>query len=140
MSGSQSSDVHSAVVRTWENKFKPDITLDQRIRLFELGINSIENRASTTLSSVTLLVILDRVLHQSRDKYSVLSCVSIELNSLKLRYKQSHNELASQELLEALRFLLVELLTVLGRITADILTIPLHNELLKVTWNEPETK
>ena len=43
-----------------------------------------------------------------------------------------------EELVEALRFFLIELITVLGRITADILTAPLHKELLKVTWTDPE--
>lgn len=138
MSDSQSNDIHSAVVMTWENKFKSGFSLEQRIRLFELALDAVEKRACTTLSSVTLLVVFDRVLHQSRDRYSVLSCISIESSSLKFTYEQTHNDL--KELLEALRFFLIELLRVLGRITADILTIPLHNELLKVTWTEPEIK
>jgi hypothetical protein len=139
MSDSRSSNIHSAAVMAWEKNFKSNYSIEQRIHLLGLAINAIEKRASTTLSRVTLLVIVDRVLHQSREKHPILSCVSVESNSLKFKNEPTSND-DSKELLDALRFLLIELLSVLGRVTADILTIPLHNELLKVSWNEPEIK
>ena len=140
MSDSQLSDVHSAHVMTWENQSHSNLALHKRIQLFEIAIHAIERRASKTLSGVTLLVILDRVLSQSKEKFPFLSYISVESNSLNLKSHEQINDLDQNELIEALRYLLIELLRVLGRITADILTIPLHNELLKVSWNEPETK
>lgn len=85
---------------------------------------------------MTLTLILDRVLHESQEKFSLLSEATIKSNSLS--FEKLHHLHKPEELLVPVRYLLVELLTVLGRITADILTIPLHKELLKVTWNHSE--
>jgi hypothetical protein len=92
-----------------------------------------------TLSDITLFAILDRVLHQSKRKFPSLD--GIEINSKVMTFTNLHynNENdKSSDLLFALRFMLVDLLRVLGRITAEILTVPLHNELLKVTLNDSE--
>jgi len=140
MSDAPKSDVHSELVSTWEEKSANGLSLVEHIRLLERGILSVERRASQTLSRVTLLVILDRVLQQSKNKFPILSQVSIEPSSLHFEIDSNLDVQKHGQLIEALRFLLIELLNVLGRITSDILTIPLHVELLKVTWNEPEKK
>lgn len=140
MNDSPPSDVHSTFVMTWEKNTGNGLTKVNRARLFEKAIHAVEKRSCTTLSNVTLLVILDRVLHQCRDKYPVLSEVSVEARSLNFQKLQNLEDQKLDDFIEALRYLLIELLKLLARITADILTIPLHSELLKVTWNEPEKK
>jgi hypothetical protein len=140
MSDSQQIDIHSIFVQTWEKDAASGLTSVQQVRLLENAIRVVERRACLTLSNITLLVILDRVLHNSKEKFPTLAEISIESNSLnffKLHNFENNNLV---EAIDGLRYLLIELLKVLSRITADILTIPLHNELLKVTWNEPEKK
>ena len=128
--------IHSDLIEDWEKKNIVGLTSDQHVRLLEKAIQAIKQRAGITLSAVTLTLIIDRVLHESKDKYPLLSEASIESNRLSFEKMLIHHK--SEYLLEPIRYVLIELLTVLGRITADILTIPLHKELLKVTWNHSE--
>jgi hypothetical protein len=51
--------------------------------------------------------------------------------------REHASTLRAHELLEALRFLLLELLRVLGVLTANVLTPWLHAELAKVALEEP---
>jgi hypothetical protein len=129
-------DIHLKLIKDWENTNANDLNSDQHVRLLEKAFRAIELRAGTTLSVVTLTLILDRVLHESKAKYPLLSEAFIESN--RLSFEKMHNHHKSEHLIEPIRYVLVELLTVLGRITADILTTPLHKELLKVTWNHSE--
>ena len=140
MSDVPASDVHSVVVSSWEKKAASHLSLVQHVQLLEKGIREVEQRAGQTLSRVTLLVILDRVLQKSKVRFPVLLNVTLEESSLNFKISSLFINQESAQLILALRFLLIELLNVLGRITADILTIPLHEKLLKVTWNEPEKK
>lgn len=130
-------DIHDQVINTWEKNNFENLTINQKVLLLQKAMQSIESRALKTLSSITLMVILDRVLHQSKIKFPILSTVKIENHKMSFAEFALNNH-APELFLEAHRFLLTEQLRVLGRITADILTEPLHQELLKVTWNEPE--
>lgn len=131
--------LYAKLVQDWENKNASDLPLTQRVILLEKAIHVIEQRALMTLSSITLEVILDRVRHQSIEKFPLLTDVKFNNKHLNfqelLHKKKKHKE---EDLVEALRYFLIEFITVLGRITADILTTPLHRELLKVKWTDPE--
>lgn len=132
-------NIYAELVQDWESKNTSDLSLAQRAILLEIAVHVIEKRALMTLSSVTLEVILDRVLHQSNEKFPILSGVKFINKQLNFQdLLQTGKGHKPEDLVEALRFLLIELITVLGRITADILTSPLHKELLKVTWTDPE--
>jgi hypothetical protein len=126
-------DGHLKLIKDWENTNAIGLNSDQHLQLLEKAIRAIELRAGSTLSVVTLTLILDRVLHESKEKFPLLSEALIESN--RLSFEKMHIHHKSEDLLEPIRYVLVELLTVLGRITADILSTPLHKELLKVTWN-----
>jgi hypothetical protein len=107
---------------------------DQLVQLFGCAIQAIEKRSLVTLSSITVSVVVDRALHESKENFPILSEITTGpkgLNLDALHEMGTHH--TSEELREALRCLLVELLNVLGNITADILTIPLHRELMEVT-------
>ena len=58
-------DINSNVVLNWEKSNNDGLSLDQQVILLEKGILAVEQRALKTLSSIGLMVILDRVLHQS---------------------------------------------------------------------------
>lgn len=135
----EQNNSYAKLVQDWESKTASDLPLTQRVVLLEKAVHVIEQRALMTLSSITLEVILDRVLRQSNDKFPILSDVKLINKHLSfqelLHVEKNHKP---EELVEALRFFLIELITVLGRITADILTAPLHKELLNVTWTDPE--
>lgn len=133
------SDIYIDMVNAWEKKKADGLSPGQKALFYEKALQVVVERALQTLSGITLMVVLDRVLHQSKDKFPILSEVKVEDNSF------NFNELlggdanhSSEDSLRALRYLLAEFLRVLGRITADILTAPLQEELLQMTWKTSE--
>lgn len=131
-------DVHSKFVEDWESRSLKDLSPVEQIQLFESVIRAVERRACVTLSNITLLVILDRILSLGKTNFPVLAEVSLDNNSLCFKALHNNQKFNSDEILIAKRFILTELLRVLGRITANILTLPLQKEILSVTLNEPE--
>ena len=134
----EQNTTYSRLVQDWENKNTNDLSPIQKVILLEKAVHVIEQRALMTLSRITLEVILDRVLQQGHEKFPILSKVKLINKHLSFQWLLNTSNHTPEELIEALRFFLIEFITVLGRITADILTAPLHKELLKVTWTDPE--
>ena len=139
MNGIFQNDIHVKAIEEWENATALNITKAQHKQLYQLAIFTILKRANHTLSNVTLKTINDRVLYQCTERFPVIS--SIQLHSFEMIFDEFNinaNNYSEDEQIEALRYLLTEELRVLGRIAADILTAPLHQELLKVIWNDSE--
>jgi hypothetical protein len=130
------SDIHAQVVKEWFGLNAQGLSPAQKILLLEQAILAVEKRACGVLSTVTVMVVMDRVLHQSQEKFPILAQVSLKQHLLNttLLDKEQHTE----NTIAALTYLLVQLLGILGRITADILTMPLHIELKRVTVNDSE--
>ncbi len=134
MTAPEEDDIHYTTVRRWMDLNVKKLAPNEQVLILEKAIHAIELRACMTLSSVTLMVVLDRVLCQTKEKFPVLSKAVLEKKSLS--FKAVDKVQHAHETSEALAFLLVELFRVLGRLTADILTLPLHKELMKVTSND----
>jgi hypothetical protein len=133
-------DTHRNFISDWERQTADGLTPLEHLHLLERAIHAIEARSSKTISVITQKVILDRVLHQGIEYYPFLEAVTIDGSIFNFRALTSQKNHPTHEIIEALRFLLVELLTVLGRITADILTGPLHREILGISSTVPEKK
>jgi len=87
---------------------------------------------------VTLTAIAERVLHNASERFSLLWSLKIE-PTRGIQCRELSDRIGSvepAELREAIRFVLVELLTVLGNLTAEILTPALHAEISKVTLSD----
>lgn len=133
---SPQEDKHSKVVEDWTRKNASGISSDQHVLMLEKAIRAIEHRALMTLSNVIVMVILDRVLHQGKEKFPLLAEAKLDVkNFISLEPLCTNKNHKNEELIAAFQYLLLDLLRVLGRITAEILTAPLHQELLKVTWD-----
>lgn len=124
---------HSKHVDDWIEKNVGGVPSEKLLIIFGEAIQAIQKRAGATLSEVTLSAIFDRVLHMSQQKFPLLSNVKIESKGIVLDALAGHaSDLARDEITAAFRFFLIELLTLLGNLTADILTKPLYQELSKV--------
>jgi hypothetical protein len=100
---------------------------------FRSAFEALWDRAATTLGAATLIAIGERVLHTATTRYAFLSAVNPRPNGDPRWRQHLHERLCSvahAELVEGLRFALIELLTVLGRLTAEILTPELHAAIL----------
>lgn len=121
---------HREVVAAWAARIGPDLPPRQMIDAFENAFDRLWQRARRTLGDITLVAISDRVLDTASRQCGVLDAVSIGdggLNFDKLRERA--NETDRAELLLAAQVVLIEFLTVLGKLVADILTPALHAEL-----------
>jgi hypothetical protein len=128
------NDTHAKLAASWADKNGKGLSSGQLVQLFGKAIQAIEQRSLVTLSIVTVTVVIDRALYESKDTFPLLSEIKIEsgrMNLSGLLDNSAHHE--PEELRKALLHLLIELLNVLGNITADILTTPLHKVLMEVT-------
>lgn len=130
----ESKKSHRDVVKIWEEKNVRGLRSDQILKIFGTAILAVEHRCLETLSQVTVEVILDRVLHEGLDKFPLLSNVTIEAGGLNLSgLDRKVENLNPEAVTETLSYLLIEFLTVVGNITSEVLSVPLHKELMKVT-------
>ncbi len=124
---------HSACVNAWLERSAKTLPTEPLIALFERGFSAIWKRAHRTLGEVTLTAILDRVMYTAAEQFPMLAALAIEPSGLRCQaLRDNASDLDREELAEAVAFVLVEFLTVLGNLTSDILSPALHKELSKV--------
>lgn len=131
------NDIHLKQVEAWELKNAESVSASERPRLYAKAIQAIERRSLATLSHVTVLVVVDRAICETIELFPVLSRIKATTKGLDFSALLSDPDENRDELANAFRELLIELLNVLGNITADVLTIPLHKELIEVTNERP---
>jgi hypothetical protein len=121
---------HGACVNAWMDRSVKGLPSEQQLHVFEQGFASLWQRAHLTLGDVTLTAIVDRVLYTAVEQFPILSPLTVEATGLRSQELQGRAaSLRPDELVGAIRFVLVEFLTVLGKLTAEILTPALHSEL-----------
>lgn len=125
---------HNACVSRWMERAAKGLQPEPFVDAFDKGFAALWRRAHQTLGDVTLMAIVDRVLHNAVEVYPVLSTLSVDSNGLQcdeLR-KRAASSNDQHALEEGGRYVMVEFLRVLGNLTADILTRSLHAELDKL--------
>jgi hypothetical protein len=126
---------HSRAIDAWLERSTDRRSSVEIAAVFRVAFERLWNRAVTTLGSVTLTAIADRVLYTATARYPFLSAINPRPNGDARWKQQLHDRLVrvpSSELLEGLRFAMIELLTIIGRLTAEILTPELHAALLEI--------
>lgn len=125
---------HQELVSFWEEKNIKNLSTDQAIQVYGSALQAIEQRCLATLSSVTMQVVLDRIIYQGLEQFPFFKELTLEpagLNFNNLIQKKDLYDL--KDINTAFRYLLIELLTVIGKITSEVLTVALHKELMEVT-------
>ena len=133
---------HAASVDAWLRRSGKGLPPPALLRLFELAFAALWSRTEVTLGEVTLTAIAERVLHDASERFPLLSSLEVEPTS-GLRCDTLRAQLGTArdaQLREALRYVLVAFLTVLGNLTAEILTPDLHAELAQVGPPGPTNK
>lgn len=99
------------------------------MRALERGFSALWRRARETLGDVTLLAIADRVMVQARERYPFLADARLTAAGLTCGETLRRASVPPHTMHDAVRDLLVQFLVVLGNLTAEILSTPLHEEL-----------
>jgi hypothetical protein len=124
---------HRAHVAAWMARAAENLPAEGLVLAFEEGFGALWRRAHQTLGNVTLAAILDRVLHYATEKYPMMSSLEVEANGLHCEKLLANIEgVPPAQLRDAIEFVMVEFLTVMGNLTADILSPSLHVELSTV--------
>jgi len=132
--------VHIKFVREWM-KHASRVSPDQLAELFEKAMSALWNRTYSALGDITVAAIVDRVLYNATEKYSILGSLKLGAKGVDFtEFREQAGSLHDGELREAIQFVFVELLTVVGNLTAEILTPALHTELSSVSLRDPRTK
>jgi hypothetical protein len=123
---------HRALVDAWLARANKSAPPERLVDSFERAFGAMWQRARATLGDVTLMAILDRVLYTAAERFPLLSPLEVDATGLRSeRLRERLGSLHSDQLADALRFILVEFLTVLGNLTAEVLSPALHSELAK---------
>lgn len=124
---------HDACVTEWMKR-ADRLGPAERWQFFEQALGVLWRRAHRTLGDVTLRAIVERVLHDAARKAPIFGALTVEANGFRCEALRERAGTADpRELAEGMRFVLLEYLTVLGSLTAEILTPALHSELAKTT-------
>jgi hypothetical protein len=124
---------HSVCVNGWMERAR-GLPPEELLQAFDAAFGALWRRAHVTLGDVTLAAIVDRVLSAASDNYPVLGALTVDATGLHAEDLYQHvADLAPDQLAAGTRFVLLEFLTVLGNLSAEILTPALHSELCRVS-------
>jgi hypothetical protein len=132
--------VHIKYVRDW---MRPASRLspDQLAELFEKALSALWQRSYSALGDITVAAIVDRVLYNATEQYPILGSLKLGAKGVDFtEFREQAGSLSAGELWEAMQFVLVELLTVVGNLTAEILTPALHSELSSVSPRDSDSQ
>jgi hypothetical protein len=127
---------HAAVVDAWLARSVDHDSSVEIVRQFYAALESVWNRAVAVLGPVTLTAIAERVLHHVTERYTFLPAIDPRSNRDARWTERLHERLVTvprAALIESLRYGLIELLTVIGTLTAEVLRDELHAALDAVT-------
>jgi len=129
---------HADFVDAWlEQAEAKSLPREALVDLFEAALHALWARTRTTLGEVTLTAIADRVLHNAAERLPAFASLRVEPSG-KVEAGELRATVASLhhlKLLEGMRSVLIEFLTVLGNLTAELLTQELHAELIRTARN-----
>ena len=124
---------HAALVDRWLRQTAGGASAQRRLQLLEGALRALWRRAHGTLGEVTLGAVTERVLYHAAERFPFLSALRVEGDGVHLaELEQRPPAVDEATLVDAVRFVLVEFLSVLGNLTADIMTPALHAELAGV--------
>jgi hypothetical protein len=133
--------IHSEAVKTWRDGWGGNLSQHELVDLYERALDALWRRAHLSLGEISLMAIVDRVLHEGAEKFPHLTALKIETSGVQCgALRQVAPGFDPAVLDESLAFLVCELLRVLGALTAEILTPGLHAELLKVRVRPADEK
>lgn len=129
---------HSACVNAWIERAAKGLRSEQLVQAFDRAFSALWHRAYQTLGDVTLTAIVDRVLYDAAQRYAFLAVLRVDAAGLRCQeLGETAGSLPQDQLAAGIRFVLVELLRILGSLTGEILTPALHAELAEVAPAHP---
>lgn len=136
----QAPATHAQLVEEWWAKRAQGLSPPRAVALFDLALSALWRRARRTLGEVTLSAIVDRVLATATEIHPLLTGIRLDhgrISSEELRRRAA--ELSADAMRSAFCMVLIDWLTVVGNLTAEILTPSLHEALSLVALDEEKS-
>ncbi|MFE8595941.1 hypothetical protein KYC5002_38810 [Archangium violaceum] len=128
-------------MKAWRDGWGSSLSPEALVNVYERALDALWRRAHLSLGEITLMAIVDRVLHDGTGKFPHLAALKVETSGVQFEgLRLASPGLATALLDESLAFLVVELLRVFGTLTGEILTPGLHAELSKVRVHPVDDK
>jgi hypothetical protein len=124
---------HVACVGQWGARIGTGLASKDLLLAFEDAFGALWRRALRTLGEITLVAIAGRTLYSTSEEFPLFA--SLRLDGSGLRCEELEKRIESvdrDELAKGIERALVEFLTVIGNLTAEVLTPALHLELSNV--------
>jgi hypothetical protein len=121
---------HSTIVEDWLSLLPVNSNKLKTFEFFEKAFNRVFDKASVSMSEITLSAILDRVLYNSAEQFPLLATLQIKNDCLNFtEFKKTLKKHSEKEMKDAFHYMLTEFLCVIGNVTGEQLTPLLHKEL-----------
>lgn len=120
---------HAARVAAWLSRAPEELGPGALLDLLDNGLHAVWQRANVTLGDVTLTAIADRVLYTVAETHPLVAALKVGPAGFRFDDLRAERHVRAADVREVARLVLTELLTVLGNLTAEILTPSLHAEL-----------
>jgi hypothetical protein len=134
-------NIHSDIVRAWRDSQAEPLSQQALVELYEHALDALWRRTHQSLGEVTVMAIMERVLHYGAERFPHLATLKVETSGVHFgELRQAAPKLEVALLDESLAVLVVELLRVFGVLTGEILTPGLHAELRKVQVQSVDEK
>ena len=121
--------LHATRVDAWLERSARGLPAALLPRLLELAFGALWAQTVTTLGEVTLTAIAERVVCRTMEKYPHIGQLDVDAGGL----RSAGLDPTAPKLREAIRFVILEFLTVMGTLTAGLLTPELHATLAHVS-------
>jgi hypothetical protein len=126
-------------VDAWAEQLPEALTPEQLVSVLETAFMALWMRTQRTLGEVTVLAIVDRVLHDVAGHFPLPGALHNE-EGIEVRFGASRRRVTrrdARQLRDAIRALLTRFLTVIGDLTAEIMTPALHQALADAKVSHP---
>ncbi len=129
---------HAAAVDAWLARAGKGLDSEELLGLFLQAMDCLWSRTVTTLGDVTLGAVAHRVIHDVAQQHPSFYSLSVDTGRGIVCDRQPKDRLPSPMASRAaIRFILVEFLSVLGVMTAELFTKELHEALATVSLRTP---
>jgi hypothetical protein len=123
---------HDACVAAWMRRIG-ELPPRELLQAMQLGFGAVWIRAHRTLGVVTLVAVGRRVLARASESIPLLGSLKVDADGLHCDELDARAEaLDASGLRAGVQLVLVDFLTILGRLTSEVLASDLHAELDKV--------
>ena len=129
---------HAAFIAGWLGPRAAGRSGGELLKLLDAAMSTLYRTAGLTLSHVTLQAVAERVAVHTRERFPAFEGLEVTKSGLSTgRMRKKSNGEPAAEIAQLVEFVLTEFLTVLGNLTADILTPRLHAALTRMDAGAP---